>query len=405
MTFKHIDFDDSPIMRSLTRVASAKGWLPNEPAITKQAAATPVPDLQPSHDLTTNLLKLCSGLRTAGFDKQAQEIETKMLSYKKASVDLYNVSGETGDDLLGTAHPKGSHKLLDVDSKEATFEDLLDKHVQILKVVEKKPTGKLSNASEILNAVKTVLSSVKTVSAASDLDNLYAQALAAFQKFREVYGGINSQIGDDSNDNAVFLNTIQYDLEHRKVYDVEDLEKMLSEALSNFESDEKPGFLASSEDRSRWNDVVLPMITIAKRYAEQFRNVVSKIRELEAQAKTQSTVKQYDPEATQEKPAAEQTLPAMKVDFHGPLTASFQQAQNLKSKIQAWLAIHSISSNPALVKWIKDETSALDSILQNYGKVSEQQEENMVGPMQSEVAQEAKDIDIFETNFIKPKAQ
>jgi hypothetical protein len=156
MTFKHTDFDDSSTMRSLVRVAKEKGWLP-EQNLNKTAAKESTIDLNPSDNLLQNILKLCNGLRSTGFDKYADELEVKYLNYKQANT-LYNVSGEDGEDLLHSAHPKGSHKLLDVDSKEATVEDLIDKHLQILEVVNKKPLGKTSSTNDILQAVKIVLS-------------------------------------------------------------------------------------------------------------------------------------------------------------------------------------------------------------------------------------------------------
>lgn len=154
MTFKHIPFDESSTMRSFVKVAQDKGWIKSEP-ITKQAAKKTA-NLKPTSNLMENVIKLCDGLREKGFTKYADELETNLLTYKQAQT-LYQVSNETGDDLLGEAHPKGSHKLEDVDSKEAIFEDLLDKHKQIVQVVEKKPSGKLASVSDILGAVKVVL--------------------------------------------------------------------------------------------------------------------------------------------------------------------------------------------------------------------------------------------------------
>jgi hypothetical protein len=153
MTFKHVKFEDSSVMRSLERVAQEKGLVKPEP-LTK-AAMTKKADLTPSTSLTENVIKLCAGLRERGFDKYAEELEFNLLNYKKAQT-LYETSPEKGEDVINFAHPKGSHKLEDVDSSEAVFEDILDKHTKILDVVNKKPTGKLSTASAI-KAVKKVL--------------------------------------------------------------------------------------------------------------------------------------------------------------------------------------------------------------------------------------------------------
>jgi hypothetical protein len=155
MTFKHVKFEDSPIMRSLEKVAKEKGLVKPE-TIQKQASIEKKADYTPSDNLMENILKLCSGLRSKGLVKEASELETNYLNYKQAQT-LYETSKETGDDLVEFAHPKGSHKLEGVEGDEATFEDILTVHVKHLEMVAKKPTGKLSNASQIVKEVKRVL--------------------------------------------------------------------------------------------------------------------------------------------------------------------------------------------------------------------------------------------------------
>ena len=158
MTYKHIQFSDSETMRSLERVAHQKGWYPAEP-LKKVASA----DLSVSTNLTENIVKLCSGLRTSGLEKYADEIEQRFMQYKSAQT-LYETSNETGEDLVDAAHPKGSHKLENVDSSEAVIETIIDQQLAAVKMINKKPTGKLTTASQILNAVKIVLSQTETVS-------------------------------------------------------------------------------------------------------------------------------------------------------------------------------------------------------------------------------------------------
>jgi hypothetical protein len=154
MTFKHSKQFDSALMRSLEKVAFQKGMTKSEP-ITKQASTEPL-DLIPSSNLMDNIVKLTAGLRAQGLTKQATEIEQSFFNYKKAQT-LYEAHKETGDDVINSAHPKGSHKLVDVDSDEAVVEDQLDKHIKFLKMIEKEPTGKLSNANSIMSAVKMAL--------------------------------------------------------------------------------------------------------------------------------------------------------------------------------------------------------------------------------------------------------
>lgn len=154
MTFKHVKFEDSPTMRALEKVAKEKGLVKPE-SMEKKASLTKKADYTPSSDLMENIFKLCSGLRAQGLVKEASEIEVNYLNYKRAQT-LYETSKEKGDDLVDQAHPKGSHKLEGVEGDEATIETILDQHLKHIQMVEKKPTGKLSNAAAI-KAVKRAL--------------------------------------------------------------------------------------------------------------------------------------------------------------------------------------------------------------------------------------------------------
>src|SRR5574338_644538 len=150
MTFKHTKFEDSPIMRSLEKVAREKGLVKDEP-IAKTASA-PTIDLAPSGNLMSNVLKLCAGLRASGFDKYASELELAYLNYKRANT-LYETSKEKGEDLVDEAHPKGSHKLEGVDG-DAVIETILDNHLKMVELVNKKPTGKLASSKDVMGGVK-----------------------------------------------------------------------------------------------------------------------------------------------------------------------------------------------------------------------------------------------------------
>lgn len=145
-------------MRALEKVAQEKGLIKPE-TLTKKASVVKKADLTPTNDLMENILKLCNGLRERGFVKEASEVEINFLQFRQAQT-LYETSKETGEDQVHDAHPEGSHKLEGVDSTEAVVEDILDKHMKIKEVVEKKPTGKLSDASSVIGAVKKALGQV-----------------------------------------------------------------------------------------------------------------------------------------------------------------------------------------------------------------------------------------------------
>lgn len=164
MTFKHTKFDESPIMRSLERVAKEKGLVKSE-SIQKNASVKNIDvkpiDITPSDNLSDNILKLCNGLRSQGFNKYAEELESNFINYKKAQT-IYEAHKETGEDLVNSAHPKGSHKLENVDSDEAVIENILDVHLKMTKMIDKKPTGKLSTSSAI-QKIKTSLGQAPTL--------------------------------------------------------------------------------------------------------------------------------------------------------------------------------------------------------------------------------------------------
>ena len=153
MTFKHVKFEDSEVMRSLERVGVAKGIVkvaqPTK-SIYELIGARP----GPTGNLTEDIVVLCDRLRKEGFESQALDIEQKFMMFKKAD-SLYQTSKETGEDLVNAAHPDGSHDLEGVVG-DATVETILDRHLAFLDVLERKPTGKLA-AKDITNAIKYAL--------------------------------------------------------------------------------------------------------------------------------------------------------------------------------------------------------------------------------------------------------
>lgn len=155
MTFKHIQFEDSVVMRSLEKLAHDKGLIKETPVV--KTASINKPTKPASNSLTEKIIFLCSQLRTSGFEKHALEIESKLMAFKQANT-LYETSSEKGEDLVGAAHPKGSYKLEGVEGGDlAVIETIVDQQLKNIQMTEKKPTGKLSSNKSILSAVKTVL--------------------------------------------------------------------------------------------------------------------------------------------------------------------------------------------------------------------------------------------------------
>lgn len=103
------------------------------------------------------ILQLSDGLRASGLPKYADDIERKFLLLKRAAANsLYDVSNETGEDLIDFAHPEGNKLLDKAWSELGTVETILEQHKKIVDIIQKKPKGKLAGKN-ILNAVKIVL--------------------------------------------------------------------------------------------------------------------------------------------------------------------------------------------------------------------------------------------------------
>jgi len=216
MTFKHVKFEDSATMRSLIKVAYAKGLIKDDPTLIKNSSLEKKADYSPSFNLMENIIKLCAGLREQGMEKYANDLESKFMEYKKAN-SLYETSKETGEDIVDQAHPQGSHKVSDVDG-DAIVETILDQHLKIVNVVNKKPTGKLSSNTDILKAVKKVVAQQLSIN--DYLQKMKNSAKAVNQGFHSasvltrpitfVTGELLDAVNDLNKDNISFetLNNI-----------------------------------------------------------------------------------------------------------------------------------------------------------------------------------------------------
>lgn len=145
MTLKHIEFMDSPVMRSLARQEIQKGTIKPQEFV-KEASLSIVA----SGDLFTDLVVLASSLRDKGFVKEAVSLEEKIFAYKKAAKDA-------GEVFLDKAHPEGDTKMGDAKDQLGEVETLPSAHRKMEEMVKKMPTGKLAQAQGLLNAVGYIL--------------------------------------------------------------------------------------------------------------------------------------------------------------------------------------------------------------------------------------------------------
>ena len=176
MTFKHINFEESETMRSLAKLAKDKGLIKEDP-LKKVATRKPKLDLRPTKNLSENIMKLCAGLRESGMAKYAEELEYNFILYKKAAI-------ECDSKAVQEAHPNGSHKLDGVHG-DAIIETIVDQHLKMMQMVNKKPTGKLTTARSIINAVKVSLGQDDKTALINEISNKLRRVIMIMQKFVE----------------------------------------------------------------------------------------------------------------------------------------------------------------------------------------------------------------------------
>lgn len=146
MSFKHKNFNESFVMQSYVKKAIEKGIVnyDSESEIVKTAAKA-VKETKLNYTLDDKILKLCNQLRNSGFESYADDLEKNFLSYKVASKDLYDVTKETGEDLVDAAHPEGSKKIIEKSTKDlGVVETIVDQKKKIEEAVKSEPTGKLA---------------------------------------------------------------------------------------------------------------------------------------------------------------------------------------------------------------------------------------------------------------------
>ena len=223
---------------------------------TKTSSSTPIFDTlkkieasKPNEHLTSNLLKLCNGLRAQGLTNYANILESKFMQYKTADA-FYDVSGETGEDVVNTAHPEGSHTMKGVEG-DATIETILDRAKKMQEVIKKEPTGKLAardalNVARILLAqtvptqFETVLEDIRNDVAMSvnNIDSLLNQILIIASTAHRTDFGTFSNIlsGLIAGPLGIISAALQEYFKTHKSY-LEDLKKSLNRAKSTFDKD------------------------------------------------------------------------------------------------------------------------------------------------------------------------
>ncbi len=394
MTFRHINFEDSSTMRSLEKVAREKGWVGETPL--SKIASLEENDLSASANLTENILKLCSGLRDSGQGKYADELESRFITYKKAQT-LYETSKETGEDLIDFAHPKGSHKLEGFEG-DAVIETVIDQHLAFLKMIEKKPTGKLSSSSEILKAVKNVV--------AQDYSGIKSNVNSAWNQFQKLKSVVNpyltrevgglqdwivnwmSVAGPFVNDYNGKMNTVKENPTFENINAAVD-------NLSRLENRLKPGLYGLPKESQVWSDAQAIMAGI-----KNSLNEALKLSELNQKEMGSRSKEKYDTSKSSE---VQSDSPGGASNFTDIVKKTTQNAAllnspssvlskwiaNAKSVLNGWSA--KINTDPDLNaidkgkagKWISDKLSKVSEIDTQFQALTQQEKDQQASMLLS----------------------
>ena len=143
MSFKTKDFNDSDVMRNFARIAKEKG-LVKDKKITKQASV--IKTLEPSGDLLVDISKLAEELRLRGYEKRASDLEKSFLLYKSAEDDLYGLGDQSLEELVEESHEDSDSEVAEAKDDLGYLENIIEQRKKDLEVINKEPTGKLSEA-------------------------------------------------------------------------------------------------------------------------------------------------------------------------------------------------------------------------------------------------------------------
>lgn len=155
---RHIKFEDSPVLRSFAEIATKQGLLDKEPNY-----------LYPNYDIS----------------EKNDEINVPMSKIASAHSEFYGVTSETGEQLVGKAHPGGGPKVEPAAKDLGKVETIVEQQKKNKEVALKMPTGKIASLMEKLVSLADHLDErgfeVLALDLDSQIDKLAAEAFAPAQ--------------------------------------------------------------------------------------------------------------------------------------------------------------------------------------------------------------------------------
>ena len=187
----------SEVYRELERQAVKKGFFkPSDEILVKNAADMATVEAkvnakvstEPTDDLIQDVARLAYALRRKGFVSYAEDIENKLVMYKRAEKNLYDVTNETNQDFIDLAHKDGDVQIIEGAGELGQIETQQSLAEKILAVVNKEPTGKMGMLASLIlkNAQEEA-----TQGTSDDIQRVaktYQSLASKLQTFPEVQG-------------------------------------------------------------------------------------------------------------------------------------------------------------------------------------------------------------------------
>lgn len=391
MTFKHIKFEDSPVMRSLERM-TLEG---NSPIEKKASKEIPKKDMLPTENVFENLTKLCSGLRDIGLGRYADELEHNYMDYKQADAAYLTNSKDNGEKMLQDAHPEGSPKISD--SEYAIIENIIDQHLKTIKQIEKMPTGKLSSSAEIIDAVKISLGNdigtsidarkkaayAKLLEIIPDLNNIMKEMRFLFKETTYVYKVTKMNYNEAIRGiKRITVDNISLGLVNEVITDVHDMNQtvslldwkdiglpglagavMISHVVDFLDAIQEGGFLTSSRER---------VVGLIENVEAKLKYVVSILN-----GEQTAYVKRFIEQEQKKQIASNSLLPE-----ETQLISSINNARNTLTTTKISIRHNSSIASDMKVKlyqWIDDRNADINDIYNAYNRIKDEDHDKKKG--------------------------
>lgn len=125
-----------------------------------------------------SLVKLANDLDDMGSKDAALAVDRQLKLYKEAVDKLYDVTGETGEDLINKAHPGGGPTIVPAKEEGGKVETIVEEHKKLLDKVKKMPTGKYAEIVQELIVKANTLDDAGQTEAAKAIDSALREIIS-----------------------------------------------------------------------------------------------------------------------------------------------------------------------------------------------------------------------------------